>query len=407
MNRSKSSLTPSQSLDYLGMTIADSSFEGFPESTSDPESARSHRRVRLLSSAVAVHLAFSSGGDVVNVLSSRQMRSLQLRLNVAGSLALEDTLVSWDDSCLQDRWWWINVAHLDVGIPLDLPRSDLLLFTDASDVGWGASLGDDQLSGSWSHISLTLSINHQELLAIFLAVLGFLPLLANQSVALFSDNTTSLSYLREEGGTYSSSLNAVAQVILRLCESHAVRLLPQFIPGRLNVLADSLSRGSQVISSKWTLCQEVCRKLFRRWPITIDLFATSPLTIGSPCISPQWAILSRRGLMPCFSLGMTSRLMPFLHLASSPCTGQGSPLLQSGGDARSSLQASQSMVPGSSGVASGGSIPPSFTEGFTQTTPLPSVSSDPPRSSTNWLSYHKRPEQCPGFSSRVAHQLNL
>ena len=29
------------------------------------------------------------------------------------------------------------------------------------------------------------------------------------------------------------------------------------------------------LGSEWTLCQEVCRDLFRRWPVTVDLFATS------------------------------------------------------------------------------------------------------------------------------------
>ena len=77
------------------------------------------------------------------------------------------------------------------------------------------------------------------------------------------------------GGTRSSSLNAVAQAILHVCEANAVRLLPQFVPGRLSVLADSLSRGSQVLGSEWTLCQEVCREFFCRWLVNIDLFATS------------------------------------------------------------------------------------------------------------------------------------
>ena len=87
-----------------------------------------------------------------------------------------------------------------------------------------------------------------------LAIRGFLHLLRGCSVSLFTDNTMALSYLRKEGGTRSSTLNAVAQAILRLCEDNGVRLLPQFVTGRLNVLADSLSRGSQVLGSEWILC---------------------------------------------------------------------------------------------------------------------------------------------------------
>ena len=90
-----------------------------------------------------------------------------------------------------------------------------------------------------------------------------------------------------------STLNAVAQELLRLCEVHSVRLLPQFIPGHLNVLADSLSHRSQVLGSKWTLCPPVVRDLLRRWPANIDLFATSlnhrlPVYF-SPMFDPQSA----------------------------------------------------------------------------------------------------------------------
>ena len=210
--------------------------------------------------------------------SQLRMRSLQLCLNVAGPQTSKDVLVSWDDSCLLDLWWWSVATYLEVRVSLDLPHSSFLLFTDASDSGWGASLGEDHLSGLWSPVASNFSINHCELLAILLAIRGFLHLLKNRSVAPFSDNTTAMSYLRKEGlegSTHSSSLNVVAQAILRLCETHAVRLLPQFIPGRLNVLADSLSRSSQILGSEWTLCREVCQELFHRWPVTIDLFATS------------------------------------------------------------------------------------------------------------------------------------
>ena len=94
-------------------------------------------------------------------------------------------------------------------------------------------------------------------------------------MSLFTDNTVALSCLRKEGGNRSSTLNEVAQAVLRLYEASDVRLLPQFVPGRLDVLADSLSRRGQVLGPEWTLHQEVCRDLFRLWPVTVDLFVTS------------------------------------------------------------------------------------------------------------------------------------
>ena len=204
-----------------------------------------------------------------------RMRALQLRLNVSGLQSSEAALISLDDSCLKDLRWWSVPCQLEVGVALGLPQSELLLFTDASDTGWGVLLDDDQLSGLWSHNVSMYSINHHELLVVFLAIHGFLHVLRGRSVSLFTDNTTALSYLRKEGGTCSLTLNSVAQAIHRLCEDNGVRLLPQFVLRRLNVLADSLSSGSQVLGSKWTLCMDVCVELFHHWPVTVDLFATS------------------------------------------------------------------------------------------------------------------------------------
>ena len=248
-----------------------------------------------------------------------RMRSLQLRLNVAGPQLAEHALISWGDSCHQDLRWWSDASHLVRGVSLDLPQLLLLLFTDASDSGWGALLsllGEDQLSGLWTPDISHFSTNHRELLAVFLVVRGFLHLLKGRSVSLFMDSTSALAYLRKEGGTCSATLNSVAQSILRFCESNGVRLLPQFVPRTLNILADSLSRGSQVLGSEWTLCQEVCRKLFRRWPVNIDLLATSMnhcLQVYSSMVDPQ-----AMGTDACGSVGMASRRMPSLLSASFP-----------------------------------------------------------------------------------------
>ena len=182
--------------------------------------------------------------------------------------------MSWDHACLRDLRWWSEDSHLLVGLPLGEDLPDLFLYSDASDQSWGAALGNLHLSGVWSPLCSSFSINHRELLAILYAVQGFLPYLRGRVVALYSDNSTALAYLRKQGGT-CSSLNTVAQELLRLCESQSVRLLPQFIPGYLNVLADSLSCRSQVLGLEWTLCPQAVEELLRRWPATINLFATS------------------------------------------------------------------------------------------------------------------------------------
>ena len=91
-----------------------------------------------------------------------------------------------------------------------------------------------------------LSINAGELLAIQLGLFRFRSALQGRTVAVFCDNTTAVTSLRKEGGTWSPLLNTLAQAILRWKESLSIRLAPQFLPGSDNVLADALSRPHQL-----------------------------------------------------------------------------------------------------------------------------------------------------------------
>ena len=296
-NLPKSSLTPMQTQDYLGIMIQTLPLRVFP----------TLKRIQKLSLLLQDFLSTRSHPvsvwrQLLGIMSSMsalvpgsrlRMRSLQLRLNVAGRLQGDDFLVDWDSSCHRDLLWWSDVSHLQVGMPLGESLPDRCFFTDASDTGWGPSLSDVHLSGSWSPLFSRFSINHRELLVVWFALRGFLPSLRGRVVAVFSDNTTALAYLKKQGGTLSATLNTVAQSVLRFCEEFHISLLPQFIPGKMNVLADSLSRRNQVIGSEWTLCAEVFHQLLRRWPATIDLFVTSlnlrlPVYF-SPMVDPQSA----------------------------------------------------------------------------------------------------------------------
>ena len=83
----------------------------------------------------------------------------------------------------------------------------------------------------------------RELMAIERGLKEFAPFLYSHSVAVFSDNTTALAYLRNQGGTHSCPLNLLAKQILIWTEQFDVLLRPQFVMGRKNVIADSLSRS--------------------------------------------------------------------------------------------------------------------------------------------------------------------
>ena len=135
-----------------------------------------------------------------------------------------------------------------------------MFWSDASDQGWGANLSEVFEAGIW-----------RELLAVEKGLLAFLPLIRGTSVAVFSDNTTADAYLRNQGGLRSPLLNSVAQRILRWAEENQIFLLPQFVLGKLNVVADILSRPEQDFGSEWTLHPEVFRDISRKWPVYLSL----------------------------------------------------------------------------------------------------------------------------------------
>ena len=117
--------------------------------------------------------------------------------------------------------------------------------------------------------------------------LRFLALqISNSTLALSADNSTAISYLRYQGGSRSPLLNSIAQRILRWAESLPIVFASQFIMGLNIVLADFFSRPIQILGSEWTLKTEVFQHLSKRWPFSIDLFATSLNHQCCPYFSP-------------------------------------------------------------------------------------------------------------------------
>ena len=154
------------------------------------------------------------------------------------------------------------------------------------------------------------------LLAIFLALDGFSQLLHHQSVALFTDNTTALSYLRKEGGdsiVYPQFRGSGDSEVLRgpfhpppatvysgENECPRRRSQPELSSPRL--LVDPLPGGvSGAVSHVACHDRPVCH---------------FPPTTGFSCISLQWWILRQRDSTRCYNHGITFRPTRSLPLVS-------------------------------------------------------------------------------------------
>ena len=148
--------------------------------------------------------------------------------------------------------WWLEESNVLQGQPLHPIQHALQIFTDASKEGWGAHLDEHTARGCWSTPESNLHINYLELKAVFLALVEFQDLCTDKTVLIATDNTTVVSYINKEGGMRSGPLCALLWRILTWCTRRQVTIKARHIPGRLNVVADKLSRLGQIIQTEWS-----------------------------------------------------------------------------------------------------------------------------------------------------------
>ena len=79
-----------------------------------------------------------------------RMRSLQLRLRSKWNFRDDYLRIPWDPLCREDLLWGSWAIQQRQGGDLSLPVPDLSFYSNASDVGWGAIMGEHQVSGVWT-----------------------------------------------------------------------------------------------------------------------------------------------------------------------------------------------------------------------------------------------------------------
>ena len=125
------------------------------------------------------------------------------------------------------------------------------------------------------YLESKLHIYYLELKAVFLALKEFKNICSDKTVLVATDNTTVVSYINKEGGMRLGTLCALLWRILTWCTRNQVTLKARHISGRLNVVADKLSRLGQTIQTEWSLLPAVFQAICNRWhQPQIDLFAT-------------------------------------------------------------------------------------------------------------------------------------
>ena len=282
VNLEKSHLNPSQKITYLGarfnlqMGIVCPTEERYTNlcqtiSTITQQAfvpARSFLRILgLMASCI----------DLVP-LARLHMRPIQLYLLCHWSPRQDDIshLVQIKDSLKPHLAWWTQGSNIFRGAVLEQRLPDYTMWTDASNQGWGAHMGNQSVSGIWTLSDKAKHINFLEMLAVQKALTHFRNPLIGKLLMIRSDNSTVVSYINRQGGTRSPQLCMLVWTIYQWCMKWNIQIKAAHIPGKKNVLADSLSRGNvKVKITEWSLCQTVADQLFNIYTKpNIDLFAT-------------------------------------------------------------------------------------------------------------------------------------
>ena len=335
------------------------------------------------------------------------MRSLQLRLRSKWNFRDDYLRIPWDPLCQEDLLWWSWAIQQRQGVDLSLPVPDLSFYSDASDVGWGAIMGEQQVSGVWTPSQKQMSINLREMMAVQNGLLGFSQFLRGKTIALFCDNVTKVAYLRRSGGTRSKVLFLKAREILLWVES-----MRDHDPTPVHPGVSQLESGSPQSSQSGNR-------------LRVDTAPTGSPGSPSPVAGDHRPVCNLAdGKTPsvlCPSVGTQGNggrcIPPTLGQPPGVCLPSDSHHKESSSQTESlsplrahpdrPLLASKRMVSRSSGTSIRHSNRTTQTPRSAATTAFPSVSRKSPNASSDCVVTLKRFARQAGFSETVAGQLAL
>ncbi len=209
---------------------------------------------------------------------------------------------------------WTDLAFLRAGVPLEQVSRHVVVTTDASSTGWGATCNGQAASGLWTGPRLLWHINCLELLAVHLALRQFRPLLLGKHVLVRTDNTAAVSYINRMGGIRSCRMSQLARHLLLWSHTRLKSLRAVHIPGVLNRAAEALSR-QLTFPGEWRLHPETIRLIWSRFgEAQVDLFASRESShcqwffsltegpLGTDALAHSWPRALRKYAFPPVSL---------------------------------------------------------------------------------------------------------
>ena len=143
------------------------------------------------------------------------------------------------------KWWYEFLPSWNKKslIPdnVEILSSDIHLYTDASKIGFGAIYGTAWLQSYWEKGTVEWSIDAQELFAIYVAAITWVPQWAGKRIVFVTDNLP-ITQIWDVGTTKSTEIMTLIRKLFLCAAKYDFSVSLKHIPGYLNGIADSLSR---------------------------------------------------------------------------------------------------------------------------------------------------------------------
>ncbi len=138
---------------------------------------------------------------------------------------------------------WSDPSFLRQECPWSRYPDMLVVFTDASATGWGATYNGHAVSGVWTGPQMRWHINCLELLAVHLALSRLRGCLQRKDVLVRTDNTATVVYINRQGGLRSRRMSQLTRHHPLWSQKHLRSLRAIHIPGVFNwAVSSSTSR---------------------------------------------------------------------------------------------------------------------------------------------------------------------
>ena len=279
INFEKSMLIPAQQISFIGMLLDSNALSArlAPERVDRFLACLNSfqlDRVVLYKECMKLTGLMASAVQLLR-LGRFYMRPFQrwvLSLRIPSRQGYKKVVVS--QTCMDTLVRWRDPAFLSSGVTMGEVVSHKVITTDASRLGWGAVHEGRSARGLWTPQMLKHHINFLELMAVFLALKKFEPLILGCHVLVRTDNTTALYYINKQGGLSSRPLDQLARRMTLWCERRLKSIRACHVPGLQNGGADLLSRREPRYED-WSLHPSVVRQIFVRFgQPRVDLFAS-------------------------------------------------------------------------------------------------------------------------------------